>query len=344
MFACVEVVLLEAVGREARLRQVGLVDVERVEEAFEHVVGAFHAGFPEVFAVGDGLAPEGLARADEGVAGGQSAVVGLAGRRRVGRDPGGAIQDAEVFLPAEVVELGVPDFVVVVAGRFGVAVVEHRVQRHLIRDLDLPAVPGQDAERRGQSASRALPADEDLVGPDPELVGMLDHPFERGVAVFDGGRVGVFVGEPVPRRHHHRPVLLDQLFGPSDPLGHRLHPRDIPPAVQPQNPRPELPGLVSLGTLFSPFLALLGLPLLAFSLAVLLVLLPLKPAQIPLQPALFAPLRPFRLPLLAARLLLFGRKDQDPHLLVLGTGNPIRARPHLRTGSDRQTHHQADYG
>ena len=325
MFARIEVVLLEAVGREARFGQVGLVDVERVVEAFEHVVGAFHAGFAEVFAVGDGLAPEGLARADEGVARGQPPVVGLAGRRRVGRHPGRAIQHPEVFLPAEVVQLGVPDFVVVIGGRRRIPVVQHRIQRHLVRDLHLLAVPGQDAERRGQSASRALPADEDLVGPDPELGSVFDHPDQRRVAVLDGRRVGVLVRQPVPRRHDHRPILLDQFLGPSDPLGHRLHPGDIPAAVQPQDPRPELRIL--------PLSPPLGAPLFALRLRIVFVLFAIDLAELPLE-----------LPLLAARLLLFGRQDQDPHLLVLGTGNPIRARPHLRTGSDRQTHHQADYG
>ena len=322
MFARIEEVLFEAVCREAGLRQVGLVDVECVVEALEHVVGHFHACLAEILAVGHGLAVEGFALADEGVAGGQAAVVGLAGRCRIGRHPPRSVEDAEVLLPAEVVALGVPDFVVVVAGRLRIAVVQHGIERHLVRDLDLPAVPRQDAERRGQPAARALAADEDLVGADAEFVGVFDHPLQCGVAVFDGGRVWVFVGEPVPRRHDHRAVFLDQLLGPPDPLGHGFHPGDIPPAVQPQDPGPELPGLVPLGA-----------PLFALRLRIVFVLFAIDLAELPLE-----------LPLLAARLLLFGRQDQHPHLLVLRTGNPIRARPHLRTGSDRQTHHQADYG
>ena len=284
MLARIEVVLFEAFCREARFGQVGLVDVERVVEAVEHVVGDFYAGFAEVFAVGDGLAVEGFSLADEGVAGGQAAVVGLAGRRRVGRHPARAVQDAEVLLPAEVVALGVPDLVVVVARGFGVAVVEHGVEGHLVGDADFAAVAGQDAERCGQSAARAFAADEDLVGADAEFVGVFDHPFQRGVAVFDGGRVGVFVGEPVARRHDHRPVFAHELFGPAEPFGHRFRPGDVAAAVDPQDSGAELVTL------------------------------------------------------------LFGRQDEDPHLLVLRTGDPIRARTHLRTGRDRQVHYQADYG
>ena len=316
MLARIEVVLFEAFGREARFGQVGLVDVERVVEAFEYVVGDFYAGFAQILAVGDGLAVEGFRLADEGVAGGQAAVVGLAGGRGVGRYPAGSVQDAEVLLPAVVVALGVPDLVVVVARGFGVAVVEHGVEGHLVGDADFAAVAGEDAERRGQAAARAFAADEDLVGADAELVGVLDHPFQRGVAVFDGGRVGVFVGEPVARRHDHGPVFAHEFFGPSDPFCHGFHPGDVAAAVDPEDSGAEL-----LRRIF---------PCLALFFAADVQQFALHLAVLSLELALF--------------FAFFGRQDEDPHLFVIRTGDPIRARTHLRTGSDRQAHHQADYG
>ena len=213
----------------------GKVDVEGVEEAVKGVAGGGDAGEAEVAEVVDGLGVEGVAGADEGVGGREAFEVGFPGRGGVFGDVRSAVQFAEVAAPAEVVEAGVPDDVVVVAGAGGVAVVDHRVKGHLEGDVDLSPVPGQQAESGGEAASGALAAHKDLVAADAERLSVVHHIAEGRVALLEGDGITVSRRKAVLGAHDHGAEFLDEAARPAEQMGHRGHAGDIASAVDPED-------------------------------------------------------------------------------------------------------------
>ncbi len=98
----------------------------------------------------------------------------------------------------------------VVAGGFGVAVVEHGVERHLEGDVYRALVPRTDADGGAQPAARAFAADHELICSHAERCGICFQIEERRIAVIERGRVGgsaARAGIPVrarPRRTFSR--------------------------------------------------------------------------------------------------------------------------------------------
>ena len=83
----------------------------------------------------------------------------------------------------------VPDPAVVVAGGFGVAVVEHRVERHLKRHMGLARIPRPDADGGGKPAPRALAADHELIVPHAERGGVRAQPEQRRIRILKRRRI-----------------------------------------------------------------------------------------------------------------------------------------------------------
>ncbi len=90
------------------------------------------------------------------------------------------------------------------------------------------AVAGQQGDAGGQPAAGAGAGDDDPVGIDAQLVGVLRRPDQPGVAVLDRRRVRILRREPVFDRHHDEL----QLLRPVEQVGAspvRLSPMIIPP-------------------------------------------------------------------------------------------------------------------
>ena len=121
-------------------------DVEAMDKALEDVEISRDAGFAKVLDIGFRLGQEGLGRAAEGVAGREVAVIGFPRRGGVLGDIVGSIGVAKVELPRYMVLDRVPSGAEVVGGGFGVAIVEHRVDRELGADLYRTAVGNYSGE------------------------------------------------------------------------------------------------------------------------------------------------------------------------------------------------------
>ena len=81
------------------------------------------------------------------------------------------------------------------------AVVDHRVDEQLEGDRQLAPVAGEQRQAGGQPAAGAGPADADRARVDAELVGVVVHPRQAGVAVLERARVRVLRRQPVLDRH-----------------------------------------------------------------------------------------------------------------------------------------------
>lgn len=84
----------------------------------------------------------------------------------------------------------------------GGPVVEHWIHEHLKDDRTLPAIAGGDREHRGMAASGTLTADCDLRPVDSQFVGVLIHPREGGVVVFQRSRKRRGRRQSIVDRHH----------------------------------------------------------------------------------------------------------------------------------------------
>ena len=119
------------------------------------------------------------------------------GRRGTRATPGGSRRGSTPARPAMWLDA------------LGVAVVDHRIDEELERDVDLAAIAGEDREPRGEPAARARARDRDARRVDAQLVGVLRGPQQARVAVVERRRVRVFRREPVLDRHRDAVELLD---------------------------------------------------------------------------------------------------------------------------------------
>ena len=128
----------------------------------------------------------------------------------------------------------VPDPAVVLAGGFRVAVVEHRVERHLKCHINLARVPRTDADGGAQPSACAFTAHHDLVGTDAQRGGVFLQVQKRRIAIVHRRRIGRLQRQTVSRRKHDHAEALHQPNGTGH-MHHFLHPDRISAAMQPQN-------------------------------------------------------------------------------------------------------------
>ena len=140
----------------------------------------------------------------------------------------------QISLPAPVVARGVPHAAIVVHRALGVAPVEHRVERHLVGHAHLAAVAREQTRRHRKTAARALPAHEDLVGGDAQLVGMVAHPEQRRVAVVERCGVRRGIRQPVLRRDGNGLARTHERRHARH-VHHRRHAQTVPASVDPEH-------------------------------------------------------------------------------------------------------------
>ena len=99
------------------------------------------------------------------------------------------------------------------------AVVEHRVDQHLERELDVVAIVGPLSHRGREMSTGTGPADRDAVRVDPRLVG---QPQQRRIAVLDRDRIGVLGRQPVFHRGHRDAGEMRQLASGTCRPGRRV--------------------------------------------------------------------------------------------------------------------------
>ncbi len=180
-----------------------------MERARPHVQLGVDPGGPQGARERHGLVAEHLGAAAVDVRAGEPGQVLGARGCRVRGDVVGTTALAEVGAPAEVHRLAVgdADAVDLPGGHGVVAVVEHRGDEDLREHLGPAPVTSEQDRPRRQAPARALPGHHDARRVDAELVGVLRDPDESGVAVLDGGRVGVLRGEAVVHADEHDVVV-----------------------------------------------------------------------------------------------------------------------------------------
>ena len=178
-------------------------------------------GLLQVSDVGHGFIVERLDIADKGIAGRQAAVVLAAGGRRVAGDEVRTVRVPEVALPGFVVPFRVPVFGVVVSGGRRVPVVQHRIKRHMESDVDFFPVPREHAQGGCHTAAGAFSSDHDLVRAHAQFLRVVPQPEQGGVAVVQGCRIGIALGQTVFRRDQHHAEFFHkgQRAGEKDNFG-----------------------------------------------------------------------------------------------------------------------------
>ena len=154
-----------------------------------------------------------------------------------GRGIGGKVRSVcptQIEIPGKAVPACVPDLAVVVAGTFRVPVVQHRVERHLERYVDLSRVPRADADGGAKPASGTFTSYHDLIVPHAQRARIFLQIAQRGVTIVRRSRIGGAESQPITRRHHHRAVVFDQIDCPRH-MHHLLHPGDVTAAVNPED-------------------------------------------------------------------------------------------------------------
>ena len=124
----------------------------------------------------------------------------------------------------------------IVPRRFGITVIQHGIDRHLIGDVDAAFVPGIHAQSCRQTAARAFAAHHDLAVVDAKLRGVFFHPAECGIAILQRRRIGCFDGQAVTDAHHQRAVLFHQRQR-SGEVSHLRHAGSVSTAVNPEDSR-----------------------------------------------------------------------------------------------------------
>ncbi|MDH6678518.1 hypothetical protein M2284_002721 [Rhodococcus sp. LBL1] len=185
--------------------------VETVEAARPDLEFGLAAGRPDAGGVVDVLVAEDFGGAGVDVGGRQAGeVVGERWRNILGHFAGGEV--AEDGTPSELVHLAGPDAGhagVLVAGRAGVAVIEHGADQNLGGDRRGTAVAGQQGDTGCEATARTDAGDDDPLGVDAQFGRMFGDPAQSLVAVLDEGGAGRFGREPVVHGHHHRAELVE---------------------------------------------------------------------------------------------------------------------------------------
>ena len=184
------------------------------------------------------LTVKGFPFSHKGVGGRKPGIIRLMCRRSVGGEifP---VRAPQIEIPPDVVSSGVPHPAVIVPGGRRVMVIQHGIQGHLKGDLYFAPVPRHHAQRRGESAARALAAHHDLVIPGAEPGSVLFQ-IEKGlVAVLDGGGIRRAQRQPVARGDHQGAEPLHQVDGTAH-MDHLLHSEDVSSTVDPENGRSRL--------------------------------------------------------------------------------------------------------
>ena len=210
---------------------VRLEHIKGVKLPGKYVQVGFHSCCAQILHKALRLTVKGLRVADEGVTGRQVPVIGLPGGRGVGTEllP---VLPREVFGPGAMIFRRVPDRRVIVARGGRVAVVEHRIERHLKGDVHLAAVTREHAQRRRQSAAGAFAAHHDLIAAHAELLRVLLEPQQRRVAVIQRGGVGRLAGEAVFRSDDDGMKIPHQIRRPREKR-HFRHTAPVSAAVDP---------------------------------------------------------------------------------------------------------------
>ena len=195
---------LEAGDRRAGLLRHGDQDVIGMPPVVIDIHLGANAGFLQVADVGHGLIIEGF---DKRIAGRQVAVIRAAGGSGVAGDEVRAVCIPQVAFPGLVILLCIPVLCVIVPGGGRIPVVQHRIERHMEGDIDFLPVPGKQAEGHRHATAGAFPADHDLVRTHAQFLRMVPQPEQGGMAVVQGGRIWMTLGEAVIRSDEHHAEL-----------------------------------------------------------------------------------------------------------------------------------------
>ena len=192
-----------------------------------------NTGILQLLHVAQGFTIKGLSIPDKGVRRRESFKRHQSGRCRTGRQilP---ILSHQIASPGKMVLPGVPHPPVVITRALGIAIIQHRIERHLERNVHLARVSGSDADRRAQTTACALPSNHQLIRPDSKLSRMLLQKKKRLIAIVQCCRIGREWSKPVPRRHNHCAELLHQIHCPR--AVHQLfHSGDVSAAMNPKD-------------------------------------------------------------------------------------------------------------
>lgn len=124
----------------------------------------------------------------------QSAQILSPGWRGVRRHIAGDPALSEIHIPAQAVRSSVPDRSIVVAGTWGLAVVQHRADRYLEGDINVFSVSCQRTDCSCKIAACAGSCNNQLVRARTQLLGMVFEPQQRPIAILKSCWIRCFGG------------------------------------------------------------------------------------------------------------------------------------------------------